>query len=86
MTLTLHLPDELEAELRQASRDSDVTMDQCAADMLYQTLSERRYGEDAKLENRPDWQQSLDRARTDREADRVISHEEVLEWQRSRAK
>jgi len=35
-----------------------------------------------KLENRPDWQEELDRGMEDIKAGRVISHEEHLNWKR----
>ena len=86
MTLTLHLPDEFEDELRRVSSENQVTPDEYAAEMLYQMLSERRHGAEAELENRPDWQQSLDRARADREAGRVIPHEKMVRWNDGRSK
>ena len=39
-------------------------------------------GDDTKLENRPDWQEELDRGLDDIKAGRVISHEEHLKRKR----
>ena len=84
MTLTLSLPDELVEELDRASSQSHVSRDEYAAEALYQALAASQLGEDGKLENRPDWQASLDRARADREAGRLIPQKEIVEWRKAR--
>jgi len=45
-------------------------------------LIRRDEPDEMKLENRPDWQEELDRGMEDIKAGRVISHEEHLNWKR----
>ena len=80
MIIKVNLPDQLVEQLYQGSRQKGLTPDQYAGEMLYQLLSERSAADDAKLENRPDWQKALARSKADREAGRFVPHKEVVDW------
>lgn len=80
MILKVDLPDHLVEQLYQGSQSESLTPDQYACEMLYQLLAERSAGDDAKLENRHDWQEALARSRAARKAGRTVPHEEVVDW------
>ena len=80
MIVKVDLPDYLVAQLYEGSRPQGLTPDQYVCEMLYQLLSERSAGDNAKLENWPDWQETLARSKTDREAGRFVPHKEVADW------
>ena len=80
MIVKVDLPDHLVEQLYEGSRSEGLTPDQYACEMLYQLLSERSTGDDAKLENRRDWQEALARSQADREAGRSVPHKEVVDW------
>ena len=80
MIVKVDLPDHLVEQLYEGSRSEGLTPDQYACEMLYQLLSERSAGDNAKLKNRPDWQEALARSQADREAGRSVPHEEVVDW------
>lgn len=84
MIVKLDLPDELVDELYRASKANSLTPEQYASEMIYQLLAERSLGRDAALENRPDWQAKLERSQADREAGRVVPHQEVVDWHKGR--
>ena len=83
MILKIELPDELVEELR-GSRAQNLTPNQYASEMLYQLLAERSLGKDATLAGRPDWRNALARSKSDRQAGRTNSHQEVVDWHTSR--
>ena len=80
MIVKVDLPDHLVEQLYEGSRSQGLNPDQYVREMLYQLLSERSAAEDAKLENRPDWQEALARSKADREAGRFVPHKEVVDW------
>jgi predicted transcriptional regulator len=84
MIVKVDLPDELVNELHRGSEANNLSPDQYASEMLYQLLAERSLGKDAELENRPDWQAGLDRAKADREVGRTTPHSEVVDWHQRR--
>ena len=84
MIVKVELPDELVNELYRGSGANNLTPDQYASEMLYQLLAERSLGRDAELENRPDWQASLERSDAEREAGRAIPQREVVDWHERR--
>ena len=80
MIVKVDLPDHLVEQLYEGSRSQGLTPDQYVCEMLYQLLSERSAGDNAKLENRPDWQEALARSKADRKAARFVPHKEVVDW------
>ena len=83
MKIEIELPDTLVSELQIKSRSQHMTRDEYASELLYQSLALASLGDDAAIENRPDWQQALERSRADLRAGRVVSHDEVENWHRS---
>ena len=84
MILKIELPDELVEQLHRGSRAQHLTPGQYASEMLHQLLAERSLGKDATLEGRPDWRNALKRSKSDRQAGRTSSHQEVVDWHTSR--
>ncbi len=85
MTLQLEIPDDVGARLLDDAQRCALSPSDYLAEMLRQRQTERDLGDQALLENRPDWQAALDRAESDIRAGRVHSHEDVLRWHRDHA-
>lgn len=86
MKVELDLPDELVAELYSQSNARSLTPGQYAAELVYQVLANRSLGEEASIENRPDWQAALERSRSELASGRTTPHQEVAEWHKRHPK
>ena len=85
MTLQVEIPDDVGARLLDDAQRCALSPSDYLAEVLRQAQTERELGDQALLENRPDWQAALDRADADIRAGRVHSHEEVLRWHHDHA-
>jgi hypothetical protein len=83
MKIEIELPETLVSELQIKSRSQHMTRDEYASELLYQSLALASVGNDVTIENRPDWQQALERSRADLRAGRVVSHNQVENLHRS---
>ena len=82
MTLQLEIPNDVGERLLNDAQRCALSPSDYLAEVLRQSQAARELGDNALLENRPDWQQALERAEADIKAGRVHSHEEVLKWHR----
>jgi len=85
MKIEVDLPDEVVEGLRARSRERGVSLNAYAAELLFQLFAHEELGEQNRIENRPDWDEALERSRADLAAGRKIGHEEVLGWHRSQS-
>lgn len=77
--LTITIVDE---EVRRGLPDDQVTASAVSTEILRAAILDRQEPAEMKLENRPDWQEKLERAEIQIASGAVISHEELIVWKR----
>jgi len=83
MKIEVDLPDELIAGLRDRSKERGLSLDAYTAELVHQILAHEALGDQAKIENRPEWEMALERSRADLAAGRIVLHDEVRRWHQS---
>jgi len=82
MKIELEIPDALVEELQKRGHATHWSAEEYTAELVQQFLANLSLGPEGSIENRPDWQAALERARADLSGGRIVAHEEVERWHR----